>query len=106
MSLKQAGQNNPLFGKNHSEETKELMKQRALGRRHSEETLLKMSSSRGHLVYIYEKCDSEGFKLIGSFVSMRRAAKFLGISGSTVRLYVNSGQIFKDRYKFSSVAPE
>ena len=106
MSLNQVGENNPLFGKTHSEETKELMRQRALGRKHSEETLLKRSSSIGHLVYIYEKCDSEGFKLIGSFVSMRRAAKFLGISGNTVRLYVNSGQIFKDRYKFSSVAPK
>jgi group I intron endonuclease len=106
MALKKSKENNPLFGKTHSEETKELMKQKALGRKHSEETLLKMSSSRGHLVYIYEKCDSEGFKLIGSFVSMRRAAKFLGISGNTVRLYVNSGEIFKDRYKFSSAAPK
>ena len=65
-----------------------------------------MSSTRGHLVYIYEKCDLKGFKLIGSFISMRRAAKFLGISGNTVRLYVNSGEIFKDRYKFSSSAPK
>ena len=100
MSLKRAGENNPLFGKTHSEETKELRRQKAIGRKHSEETLLKMSSNRGHLVHVYEKGDSEEFKLIGSFVSMRRAAKFLGISGNTVRLYVNSGQIFKDRYKF------
>ena len=27
-------------------------------------------------------------------------AKFLGISSNTVRLYINSGKIFKDRYKF------
>ena len=106
MALKKSKENNPLFGKIHSEETRELMRQKALGRRHSEETLLKMSSSRGHLVYIYEKCDTEGFKLIGSFISMRRAAKFLGISGNTVRLYVNSGEIFKYRYKFSSAAPK
>ena len=44
-----------------------------------------------------------GFKLIGSFVSMRSAAKFLGISGNTVDIYVNSGKIFKDRYKFSGI---
>ena len=78
------------------------MRQKALGRKHSEDTLLKMSASRGYLVNIQEKCDSEGFKLIGSFVSARRAGKFLGMSGSTVNRYMNSGAIFKDRYKFSS----
>ena len=101
MSSNNSNENNPLFGKTHSLETKELMRQKALGRKHSEETLLKMSTSRGYLVYIHEKCDSEGFKLIGSFVSIRRAAKFLGISANTVRLYINSGEVFKDRYKFT-----
>nr|YP_010391070.1 GIY-YIG endonuclease [Fusarium nepalense]UPX02383.1 GIY-YIG endonuclease [Fusarium nepalense]UPX02438.1 GIY-YIG endonuclease [Fusarium nepalense] len=101
MSSNNSNENNPLFGKTHSLETKELMRQKALGRKHSEETLLKMSTSRGHLVYIHEKCDSEGFKLIGSFVSIRKAAKFLDISANTVRLYINSGEIFKDRYKFT-----
>ena len=101
MSSNNSNENNPFFGKTHSLETKELMRQKALGRKHSEETLLKMSASRGHLVYIHERCDSEGFKLIGSFVSIRRAAKFLDISANTVRLYINSGEIFKDRYKFT-----
>jgi group I intron endonuclease len=101
-----SAQHCPLFCKTHSlgaasPPTKELMRQKALGRKHSEETLLKMSTSRGHLVYIHEKCDSEGFKLIGSFVSIRKAAKFLDISANTVRLYINSGEIFKDRYKFT-----
>lgn len=102
MSLKKAGKNNPLYGKCHSEKTKDLMKKKALGIKHSEETKLIMSTKRGNLVNIYEKCSSEGFKLIGSFVSARRAAKFLEISGSTIRKYVNSGAIFKERYKFSS----
>ena len=106
MALKKSKENNPLFGKIHSEETRELMRQKALGRRHSEETLLKMSSSRGHLVYIYEKCDTEGFKLIGSFVSIRRAAKFLDISSNSIKLYINSGKIFKDRYKFTGGSPK
>lgn len=101
MASKRSKENNPLFGKTHTEETKELMRQKALGRKHSEETLLKMSANKGHSVNIHEKCDSEGFKLIGSFVSIRRAAKFLGISGNTVKLYINSGKIFKDRYKFT-----
>ena len=102
MSLKRSGELNPLYGKFHSEQSKELMRQKALGRKYTEETKLLMSTKRGNPVNIYEKCSSEGFKLIGSFVSARRAGKFLGMSGSTVNRYMNSGAIFKDRYKFSS----
>jgi group I intron endonuclease len=102
MSLKKVKENNPLFGKVHSEKSKELMRQSALGRKHSEETKLKMSIKHGNPVNIYEKCSSEGFKFIGSFVSTRKTANFLDISKSTVIKYMNSGKIFKDRYKFSS----
>ena len=91
-----------MFGKTHSEKTKELMRQKALGRKHSEDTKLLMSSKRGSSVNIYEKCDKEGFKLIGSFVSARKAGKFLGISGSTIVRYLKSKEIFKDKYKFLS----
>jgi group I intron endonuclease len=86
----------------YSKDSRELMKQKALGKIYSEDTKLKMSAIRGNPVNIYEKCSSEGFKLIGNFISARRASKFLGISGSTVIKYMNSGEIFKDRYKFSS----
>ena len=101
MSIKKLKENNPLFGKTHKESTIALMKQKALGRIHTEETKLKMSLVRGNPIYIYEKCTSEGFKLIGSFVSARRAGKFFDISGSTIIRYRNSGEIYKDRYKFS-----
>jgi group I intron endonuclease len=100
MSLKKVGENNPLFGKTHNKFIIELMKQKALGRNHSEETKLKMSAMKGNPIHIYEKCSSEGFKHIGSFVSARRAGKFLDISGSTIIRYKNSGEIFKERYKF------
>jgi group I intron endonuclease len=102
MSLKKLETKNALFGSTHSENSKELMKQKALSRKHSEDTKFKMNAISGNPVNIYEKFSSKGFKLIGSFVSARRAAKFLGISGSTVIKYMNSGEIFKDRYKFSS----
>jgi group I intron endonuclease len=105
MSLKKAvagAEKNPLYGKIHSEDSKDLIREKALGRKHSDETKLKMNIKKGNLVNIYEKCSSEEFKLIGSFVSARRAAKFLEMSGSTVIKYMNSGAIFKDRYKFSS----
>ena len=78
------------------------MMQKALGRKQTEETLFKMSEARGYPVYIHEKNYSNEFKWIGTFISMKRAGKILGISGNTVRLYVNSGKIFKKRYKFSS----
>jgi group I intron endonuclease len=100
MSLKKQRGKNPLFGKFHTESSIELMRQKALNRKQSENIKLKMSAINP--VNIYEKLSSEGFKLIGCFVSARRAAKFLDISGSTVIKYMNSGQIFKDRYKFSS----
>ena len=64
--------------------------------------ILKMSAISGNLINIYEKCYGGEYKLIGGFVSARRAGKFLGISGSTVIRYMNSGEVFKDRYKFSS----
>lgn len=102
MSSTRKGELNPLYGKSHSEASKELMRQKALGRKYSEETKLLMSSKRGNPVNIYEKCTSEGFQLIGSFVSARRAGKFLGISGSTILSYIKSKKVFKDRYKFSS----
>jgi group I intron endonuclease len=102
MSLSKKGENNPLYGKTHNEDTKEVMRQRALNRKYSCETKDKMSKTHGNPVTIYEKSSSKGFELIGSFVSARRAAKLLGISGSTVIKYMQSGAIFKDRYKFSS----
>jgi hypothetical protein len=73
-----------------------------LGRKHSEDIKLKMNAKSGNPVYIYEKLSSKGFKLIGIFFSARRAGLFLDISGTTVIKYRNSGEIFKDRYKFSS----
>src|SRR5215471_14004366 len=95
MSFKKVKDNNPLFGKTHSKGTIELMRQKALGRIDSEDTKLKMSVIRGNPVNISEKCFSDRFKLIGSFVSARRAGIFLGISSSTVLKYMNSGEIFK-----------
>jgi len=102
MSLKKVKENNPLFGKTHSEYSIELMRQKVLGIKHFEDTKLKLNVVSGNPVNIYEKFSLKGFKLIGSFVSVRRTGKFLGISGNTVIKYMNSGEIFKNRYKFSS----
>jgi len=65
-----------LFLQTHKESSIELMRQKALGRKPSENIKLKMSVIRGKPVNIYEKVSSEGFKLIGCFVSASRAANF------------------------------
>ncbi len=102
MRLKKIGINNNLFGKKHTEITKELMRQKALGRLHSEDTKFKMSQNNknSNPINIYEKLYSDEFKLIGNFISARRAGKFLGISGSMIIRYKNSGKLYKERYKF------
>lgn len=106
MSSMRKGKDNYFYGKTHTDESRELMKQKAIGRKHLPSILEKMSKVKGNPVNIYEKCNSEGFKLIGNFISARKAGLFLGISGSTIIKYVNSGEVFKDRYKFSGQAPK
>lgn len=102
MSLTKIKQKNVLSVKSHKKSSIELMRLKALDRKYSKDIKLKINVVRGKPVNIYEKVSSEGFKLIGSFISARRAAIFLNISGSTVIRYMNSGEIFKNRYKFSS----
>jgi group I intron endonuclease len=101
MSLKKLGDKNSFYGKFHTEETKELMRSRKLGRVHTEETKLLMSKTHGNPIDLYEKTSSEGFNLIGKFTSARRVANFIGISCSTVVRHMRSGTLFKDRYKFT-----
>lgn len=102
MNLTKLKESKPLIVKPSNTKSKELMKQKASNSKQSENIKLKLNVISGNHINIYEKFSSKGFKLIGSFVSARRASKFLGISGSTVIKYKNSGEIFKDRYKFSS----
>lgn len=106
MRLAKKGENNPFYGKNHKDETKALIKEKAIGRKHLPSILELMSKVRGNPVNIYEKCSDKGFKFIGGFISARKAGLFLGISGSLVIKYMHSGEISKERYKFSSKLPK
>lgn len=58
MSIQKTGELNPLYGKSHSEETKELMRQKALGRKYSEISKMLMASKRGFSIDVHEKCSS------------------------------------------------
>jgi len=93
-----------LYGTQHTDATKQLMRQKPLGRKDSSSTLDKMSRVKGNSIEIYEKCNKEGFKYIGHFISPRRAGLFLGISGTRIIQYMRSGQIFKDKYIFKGKA--
>lgn len=55
MSLKKAGEFNPLFGKQHSVYTKDLIRLKALGRTHSYETKILMASKKAFSIEVYEK---------------------------------------------------
>lgn len=99
--LTRGGEDNHFYGKTHNEKTIELIKERALNRKHIYETKEKVSKSNRNPFNIYEKCSSEEIKRTGSFVSARRAAKFLERSGSTVIKDMNSGPVFKERYNLS-----
>jgi len=106
MSSMRKGEDNYFYGKNHTDNTKEFMEQKTTGRKDLPCTLEKMSKVNGNPINIYEKCDSEGFKFIGNFISARKAGLFLGISGSTILKYMRSGEVFKYRYKFSGKDPK
>jgi hypothetical protein len=80
------------------------MRQKALGRKYSEETKLLMATKKGFSIDVYEiitpgDVNSE-FKFIGNFVSARRVGIFLVISATTVRRYLVSNEIFNNKYKF------
>ena len=52
------GENNPMWGKSHSDETKQKIREKAIGRTHTEETRKKLGDlSRGHI-----KSDAERAK--------------------------------------------
>lgn len=62
MSLSRKGSKNPLYGKKHSEETKELMKNSKIGwlrPKLSTNTKNTISSALGHKTYLYKLLDTE-----------------------------------------------
>lgn len=94
------------FGRLHSEETKEKIRQKAIGRKASEETKKKMSEiqkkySKQHRAHAdkirvlnykpIEVFDLEGNK-IEEFETTKRCAEKYGVSSTTVKLYCRAEQ--------------
>lgn len=115
MSLAKSGTKNPLFGRTHSNKSKQLMRDKKLGTILSEATKNKIIVSKGHAVYLYKINTnistsatpaspplSLDFIFIEKFNSIRELGRFLKVSQSTIYRYLKSGKIFKNCYKISS----
>ena len=74
------GEKNPFYGKNHSSESREKIRQSKLGTKHSSQTKEKMSKAKNQKIQI------DGI----TYESQKEASKQLGISCSTISRRINS----------------
>ena len=91
------GENNAMYGKTHSEQTKTLMRLARTGKVVDANTKEKMSKAKGTAVYLYAAClrdSTEKFCLIKNFTSIRQAGKYLKISAGTVSRYMKLNSWF------------
>jgi group I intron endonuclease len=111
MSLARSGSKNPLYGKTHTNETKQLMRTKKLGTFHSNSTKEKMVIAKGQVTYLYklntdiitqEAKENNNFILVKKFNSIRELGRYLSVSQATVSRYLKSGNIFKNCYKISN----
>lgn len=75
------GENNPMFGKNHSDETKAKIREKALGRKASEEARASMRASAHHKKVVRisrDYCSSV------TFYSVREAAESVNGNGTNI----------------------
>lgn len=101
-----SGENHPMFGKSHTDFTLEKMSNAKLsennpmyGKCHSADTKLLMSIAKGGgTIYVY---DTQG-SLVNTFTSAREAAKEFGTQHQTILRYARNGNIFKDKWRFST----
>ena len=101
MSLAKSGTKNPLFGKTHSNESKQLIRDKKIGTKLSEATKKKIIVAKGHAVYLYKINTNIStsatrplpldFILIEKFNSIRELGRFFKVSQSTISRYIKSG---------------
>ena len=91
MSINKSGEKNPMFGKHHTEETKEKIRQRAIGRKASQETIEKLRKCRKNAKPV--RC----IETQQEFISIAEAARWLNqkspstIAGCCNGLYLTAG---------------
>jgi len=88
MSEAQVGHKNPLYGKKHTDQTKQIMS----------------IAKGGSLIFLYS-LDLEELK---TFSSSRAAAEHFNCCNKTIMRYARSNKIFKDKYILSlkGLSPE
>ena len=64
------------------------------GKKHTEETRVKMSKAKGTSIYIYSKNGS----LLNSFTSANLAGKYLQVNHQTILKYADSGKLLKGEW--------
>lgn len=83
ISLATKGRRNPMYGKKHSNYTKNLISERQSKR----------------LVFVYENINNKYF-LVAIFPNNVKIAKWLGINKTTVGRYMKSGKLWLNKYLF------
>ena len=101
---KYTGENNPMFGKMHSVETRAKISGALSGEKHplygvvrSDESKKKMSEANGLGVNVLNTDTGE----MVSYSSIRMAAAGISCSAWTVSQYLKSGKLFRGVYKLS-----
>jgi len=102
MSKLQSGDNNGFFGITHTAETKSAIGAALSGRTFSAETKAAISeaisgntNAPSMVIFVYEH---DTLKLVGEYLSQRKAAKSLKVSQGTVRNYLASGKVLNNKY--------
>jgi group I intron endonuclease len=88
------GENNPRFGKKHSEETINKFKSKT----HSEATKDKISKRLGYTIAVTDI--TTGVTTV--YETIGKAADALDSSHSTISRYIKDGKLFRDTYKIEN----
>lgn len=96
VGVRMYGKENPMFGLTHSDKTKELIRQKAIGRNVSEETrqkLSKTSKGRKHSEQFKQKMSERQYKTIlcdgKIFKGIESCAKYYNINPRTMKGWLN-----------------
>ena len=87
-----------MFGKKHTDQTKELIRLSKIGKVLDTKTAI--STSNGTPIFLYalcSDCSTDKYCLVKQFVSFREAGKYLNMSHSNVSRYFKSGNLISRR---------
>ena len=85
------------LGRIRTEEHKNKLSVAAIGKTRSEETKLKISKAKGQAVVVNDTETGE----TTNYSSVREVSRKFSVSNNTIARYIESGLLFKDRYKIS-----